>query len=81
MSTDRFPRGQTAIVGHATFGEGLSPGFSSIDLAAAASTRAAAGIGMSEKAVERASAVVARAVLTDTLKYLDAQVPFDGSKI
>ncbi|GAA4818987.1 thiolase [Sphingosinicella ginsenosidimutans] len=52
MSTDRFPRGETAIVGHATFGEGLSPGFSSIDLAAAASTRALASAGLTPADVD-----------------------------
>ena len=38
--TGGFPRGRTAIVGTATFGEGSSPGYSAIDLAVAASVRA-----------------------------------------
>ncbi|CAN7769903.1 thiolase [Pseudorhodoferax sp. LjRoot39] len=37
---DAFPRGQTAIVGAATFGIGEAPGLDSIDLAAAASLKA-----------------------------------------
>jgi acetyl-CoA acetyltransferase len=41
-----FPRGATAIVGTATYGEGESPGFGSIDLAAAASVRALAAAGL-----------------------------------
>lgn len=50
MTEQDFPRGGTAIVGFATYGEGLSPGFTSIDLAAAASLKAlqAAGIGLAE---------------------------------
>lgn len=38
--TDLFPRGQTAIVGAATFGQGESPGLSNYDLAALASIKA-----------------------------------------
>ncbi|WP_114955114.1 acetyl-CoA acetyltransferase [Sphingosinicella terrae] len=41
-----FPRGAAAIVGTATYGEGESPGFTSIDLAAAASVRALAQAGL-----------------------------------
>lgn len=37
---DAFPRGQTAIVGAATFGMGEAPGLDSIDLAVGASLRA-----------------------------------------
>lgn len=41
-----FPRAATAIVGTATHGEGMSPGFTSIDLAAAASVKALAKAGL-----------------------------------
>ena len=37
---DAFPRGQTAIVGAATFGIGTAPGFSNYDLATHASLKA-----------------------------------------
>ncbi len=47
MDADRaFPRGQTAIVASATFGEGESPGYSSLDLAVGASVRALAKAGL-----------------------------------
>lgn len=44
--TGGFPRGRTAIVGAATFGEGSSPGYSAIDLAVAASLRALGQAGL-----------------------------------
>ena len=43
---DAFPRGQTAIVGAATFGVGETPGFSNFDLATHASVRALAQAGL-----------------------------------
>lgn len=43
---DGFPRGQAAIVGLATHGEGESPGFTSLDLAAQASLQALAMAGL-----------------------------------
>jgi len=52
MSSDAFPRGGAAIVGHATFGEGLSPGYTSIDLAAAASVKALASAGLTPSDVD-----------------------------
>ncbi len=52
MNDSDFPRGKAAIVGHATWGEGLSPGFSSIDLAAAASLRALDAAGLKPDAVD-----------------------------
>ena len=39
MSTDRFPRGKTAIVAASTYGMGEAPGYSSMDLATAASLK------------------------------------------
>lgn len=44
--SDRFPRGETAIVGAATFGIGRSPGFEASDLAARASVAALAQAGL-----------------------------------
>lgn len=52
MSSDAFPRGAAAIVGHATFGEGESPGYGSIDLAAAASVKALASAGLRPRDVD-----------------------------
>jgi len=47
---DNFPRGQTAIVGGATFGMGEAPGYGNMDLAAHASMKAlaAADVSLSE---------------------------------
>jgi len=52
MSRDAFPRGAAAIVGHATFGAGKSPGYTSIDLAGAASGKALAGAGLKPSDVD-----------------------------
>jgi acetyl-CoA acetyltransferase len=46
VSTDRFPRGKTAIVAGATYGIGESPGLSSMDLAVSASLRALDQVGL-----------------------------------
>jgi acetyl-CoA acetyltransferase len=43
---DRFPRGASAIVGAATFGMGEAPGFTNLELAASASVRALAQVGL-----------------------------------
>jgi hypothetical protein len=43
---DSFPRGQTAIVGAATYGMGEAPGFSNMELAAHASVRALGQVGL-----------------------------------
>ena len=47
-----FPRGQSAIVGAATFGIGEAPGFESIDLAARAGIAALAQAGLQPKDVD-----------------------------
>lgn len=52
MSVDRFPRGKTAIVAAATFGMGLSPGLSSMDLAVSASLRALDQVGLTPGEVD-----------------------------
>lgn len=44
--TDAFPRGRAAIAGLATFGVGETPGYSSMELTAAAATRAVADAGL-----------------------------------
>lgn len=49
MTNERFPRGNTAIVAAATFGIGEAPGFEAIDLAAHASVKALASVGMTPK--------------------------------
>ncbi|MEG0921714.1 MAG: thiolase [Comamonas sp.] len=46
MSFDRFPRGKTAIVAASTYGMGEAPGYSSMDLATAASLKALAQVGL-----------------------------------
>ena len=49
---DLFPRGRTAIVGAATHGMGLAPGFSSMDLAALAASQALRQAGLSPADVD-----------------------------
>jgi acetyl-CoA acetyltransferase len=46
MSSERFPRGKTAIVGAATIGCGAAPGYSSMELAHQASVMALAAAGL-----------------------------------
>ena len=50
--TERFPRGKSAIVSAATYGIGESPGYSSMDLAAAASIRALNKAGLKPSDVD-----------------------------
>lgn len=52
IMTERFPRGETAIVASATHGLGKSPGYSSMDLAAAASVKALKQVGLSPADVD-----------------------------
>jgi acetyl-CoA acetyltransferase len=49
---DKFPRGQTAIVGACTYGMGESPGMTNYDLAASASVRALAQAGLKPSDVD-----------------------------
>jgi acetyl-CoA acetyltransferase len=51
-TNDRFPRGRTAIVGAATFGQGRAPGFEASDLAAKASLAALAEAGLALSEVD-----------------------------
>ena len=46
MTLDRFPRGKTAIVAASTHGMGEAPGYSSMDLATAASLKALDQVGL-----------------------------------
>jgi len=46
MTSDHFPRGKTAIVAASTHGMGEAPGYSSMDLATAASLKALAQVGL-----------------------------------
>jgi acetyl-CoA acetyltransferase len=55
---DAFPRGQTAIVGAATFGIGTTPGFNNFDLAAHASVKALAQAGLRPRDVDGLFVVV-----------------------
>ena len=50
--TERFPRGNTAIVGSATFGCGEAPGYSSMELAHQASVQALAAAGLKPSDVD-----------------------------
>ncbi|KAB2892494.1 MAG: thiolase, partial [Burkholderiaceae bacterium] len=52
MSTERFPRGKTAIVSGATHGIGESPGQTSLDLAVSASLRALNAVGLKPSDVD-----------------------------
>jgi acetyl-CoA acetyltransferase len=67
---DAFPRGQTAIVGAATFGIGEAPGFSNYELAAHASIRALAQVGLKPKDVDGLGIVVMDETLT-TLNFAE----------
>ncbi len=55
---DAFPRGQTAIVAAATYGVGTAPGLSTFDLAAHASVKALAQVGLKPKDVDGLFCVV-----------------------
>lgn len=49
---ENFPRGRTAIVGSATFGCGVAPGYSAIELAQQASVQALAAAGLKPSDVD-----------------------------
>lgn len=52
MNAERFPRGKTAIVSSATYGIGEASGMTSLELAAIASTRALANVGLKPSDVD-----------------------------
>ena len=55
---DEFPRGATAIVGAATYGMGTAPGLTNFDLAAHASVKALAQVGLRPSDVDGLGIVV-----------------------
>ncbi len=64
---DLFPRGATAIVGAATFGMGEAPGFTNLELAASASVRALAQVGLKPSDVDGLFTVI----MDETLSVLN----------
>jgi len=80
---DAFPRGQTAIVGAATFGIGTAPGFNNFDLAAHASVKALAMAGLRPRDVDGLFVVVMDETLStlNFAEYLGIQPRFtDNSR-
>ena len=75
---DAFPRGQTAIVGAATFGIGTTPGFNNFDLAAHASIKALAQAGLRPRDVDGLFVVVMDETLAalNFAEYLGIQPRF-----
>jgi len=78
---DAFPRGQTAIVGAATFGMGESPGLSTFDLAAHASVRALAQAGLTPRDVDGIFVVVMDETMAglNFAEYLGVQPRFSDN--
>ena len=66
MTTMKFPRGKTAVVGAATYGMGAAPGHDSIDLAAKAALLALADAGLKPLDVDGLFTTIA----TDSLSSL-----------
>ena len=75
---DAFPRGQTAIVGAATFGIGTTPGFNNFDLASHASVKALAQAGLRPRDVDGLFVVVMDETLAalNFAEYLGIQPRF-----
>ena len=78
---DAFPRGQTAIVGAATFGVGTAPGLSNFDLAAHASIKALAQIGLEPRDVDGLFCVVMDETLSglNFAEYLGVRSRFNDN--
>jgi acetyl-CoA acetyltransferase len=78
---DAFPRGQTAIVGAATYGMGEAPGLSNFDLAAHASIRALAQAGLTPKDVDGIFVVVMDETMAglNFAEYLGVQPRFSDN--
>jgi acetyl-CoA acetyltransferase len=78
---DAFPRGQTAIVGAATFGVGAAPGYSNFDLAAHASIRALAQCGLKPSDVDGLFCVVMDETLSglNFAEYLGVRTRFNDN--
>ncbi len=78
---DAFPRGQTAIVSAATFGVGTAPGHSNFDLAAHASVKALAQVGLKPKDVDALFCVVMDETLSglNFAEYLGVRTRFNDN--
>ena len=79
--TDAFPRGETAIVGAATFGVGTAPGYSTFDLAAHASVKALAQCGLKPSDVDGLFCIVMDETLSglNFAEYLGARTRFNDN--
>ena len=78
---DAFPRGQTAVVSAATFGVGTTPGHSNFDLAAHASVKALAQVGLKPKDVDALFCVVMDETLSglNFAEYLGVRTRFNDN--
>ncbi len=78
---DAFPRGQTAIVSAANFGVGTAPGYSNFDLAAHASVKALAQVGLQPKDVDALFCVVMDETLSglNFAEYLGVRTRFNDN--
>ena len=78
---DAFPRGQTAVVSAATFGVGTAPGYSNFDLAAHASVKALAQVGLKPKDVDALFCVVMDETLSglNFAEYLGVRTRFNDN--
>jgi acetyl-CoA acetyltransferase len=78
---DAFPRGQTAIVGAATFGVGTAPGYANFDLAAHASIKALAQCGLKPSDVDGLFCVVMDESLSglNFAEYLGVRTRFNDN--
>jgi acetyl-CoA acetyltransferase len=78
---DAFPRGQTAIVGAATFGVGTAPGYANFDLAAHASIMALAQAGLRPSDVDGLFCVVMDETLSglNFAEYLGVRSRFNDN--
>lgn len=78
---DAFPRGETAIVSAATFGVGTTPGYSTFDMAAAASVKALAQVGLRPADVDGLFCVVMDETLSglNFAEYLGVRSRFNDN--
>lgn len=78
---DAFPRGESAIVSAATFGVGAAPGYSTFDLAALASVKALAQVGLKPNDVDGLFCVVMDETLSglNFAEYLGVRSRFNDN--
>ena len=78
---DGFPRGKTAIVSTATFGNGVAPGYSNFDLAAHASVAALSAVGLRPRDVDGLFCVVMDETLSglNFAEYLGVRSRFNDN--